>query len=653
MVKDDEEKHLASVALQDVQSLVAARQRVEQELVRTKEALGEETRTLELLSETGAKLASTLDLHGVMQAVTDAAAHLCGAQFGAFFCTMSRTLSPARAGEGDAFSLVTRSGTHVAPARDEPASGPPIAAPLFRGDGVVRIADASVDPRFAALGSRHGVAPEHLPVKSYLAAPVVARSGRVMGGFVLGHAERDVFTPRSERLIAGIAAQAAIAVDNARLCADATRSAEERARLLDAERSARASVEHVSLMKDEFLATLSHELRTPLNAMLGWSRILLSRPAQDVETRRGLETIARNARAQAQLIDDLLDMSQIVSGKVRVEAQRLELAPVVDAAIEAVTPSAEAKAIVLRRDIDRGAGRVLGDPSRLQQVLWNLLINAVKFTPTGGTIDVVLRRAGASAELVVADSGVGIEGDFLPCLFERFRQADSSITRRFGGLGLGLSIVKQLVELHGGTVEAASGGAGKGATFTVRLPLHERDERGAAPRATPTSAPPPGPVPSRVSLAGIKVLVVDDEADARDLLGTVLTDAHATVLLAASAAEAFALLQSEVPDVIVSDIGMPGRDGYQLIRDVRGLDPSRGGRTPAVALTAFARSEDRTRAVLAGYQLHVPKPVEPEELVVTVRSLVANAVPVSERRTGGGGERRRERASGSRYPRRP
>jgi signal transduction histidine kinase len=409
----------------------------------------------------------------------------------------------------------------------------------------------------------------------------------------------------------------------------------ERDQLLARERVARVEAERLlttaqaaNRIKDEFLATLSHELRTPLNAMLGWSRILLSRTMHDAETRRGLETIARNARAQAQLIDDLLDMSQIVSGKVRVEAQRLELAPIVEAAVESVMPSAEAKSIVIRRAIDREAGPVLGDPSRLQQVMWNLLINAVKFTPSGGSIDVGVRRTGADAEIVVHDSGVGIQEDFLPHLFERFRQADSSITRKFGGLGLGLSIVKQLVELHGGTVDAESGGAGRGATFIVRLPIRARGEVGAPSRETPMSAPPSAPRVTLVSLAGLKILVVDDEADARDLLQMVLEEAHAEVIVAASAADGLALVQSAAPDVIVSDIGMPERDGYQLIRDVRSLDPSRGGRTPAVALTAFARAEDRSCAVLAGYQLHVPKPIEPHELVAAVKSVAAQGRPL-------------------------
>jgi signal transduction histidine kinase/CheY-like chemotaxis protein len=467
--------------------------------------------------------------------------------------------------------------------------------------------------------------PDHLPVRSYLAVSVSARSGEVIGGLFFGHAEPGVFTERSERLIVGIAAQASIAIDNARLYEHAMRSAEERARLLDAERVARAEVERVSLMKDEFLATLSHELRTPLNAVLGWSGILLSRTHDDLDTRRGLETIARNARAQAQLIEDLLDMNRIVSGKIRLDVQRMELTPVVEAAIESVRPSADAKSIAIRRTIDPDAGPVFGDPNRLQQVVWNLLSNAVKFTAKDGAVDVIVRRVSSHIEIVVHDSGMGISADFLPHLFERFRQADSSTTRKHGGLGLGLSIVKQLVELHGGTIKAESPGDGQGATFIVNLPLRAIRDREASAREAGFSSRSSTPRPPEVSLADILVLVVDDETDARELVKSLLADAAAEVLVAKSAEEALAVVRSRRPDVIVSDIGMPGRDGYQLIRDVRALTAAEGGRTPAIALTAFARSEDRTRAMLAGYQVHISKPIEPQELVASIKSLAGNS----------------------------
>jgi signal transduction histidine kinase/ActR/RegA family two-component response regulator len=613
MHPDDEEQALRSVALQNAQTILRARQRAEQELIKTKEALEEERRILELLNQTGAKLASKLDLPSVVQTVTDAATQLSGAQFGVFF---QPTI------DVDVFSL-------YAPSNDSRAAlerfGHPrttsILAPTLRGEGVIRLADVRDDPRYQQMDPR-GETSEASQVRSYLAVPVVARSGSVIGGLLFGHRKVGVFTERSERLVLGIAAQAAIAIDNARLYEDATRSADERARLLDAERAARVEIERISLVKDEFLATLSHELRTPLNAVLGWSGVLLSR-VQDPEVRRGLETIARNARAQAQLIDDLLDMNRIVSGKIRLDVQRLELAAIVEAALDSVRPSAEAKWITVRRTIDPAAGLVFGDPNRLQQVVWNLLTNAVKFTPKGGKIDVIVQRVDSHVQIDVRDSGMGISAEFLPHLFERFRQADSSTTRKYGGLGLGLSIVKQLVELHGGGVEAQSGGDGQGATFTVSLPLRAvRDS--APPGEHPTTGRAPVLGAPEVSLAGLMVLVVDDEPDARELVRSVLSLAGADVVVAASAAEGIKCVTARQPDVIVSDIGMPERDGYQFVRQVRDLGSARGGKTPAIALTAFARSEDRTRAMLAGYQVHMSKPIEPQELVATISSLATN-----------------------------
>jgi len=477
MQPDDEEKLLRSVALQNMQSIMLARQRAEQELLATKEALEEETRILELLNKTGTTLASNLDLQRVVQTVTDAGTELSGAQFGAFFYATSDV-------EGVAFSLYALSG---APREAFERFGHPRATPLFvptfRGEGVIRIGDVRKDPRYGQMGPHHGTPRGHLLVCSYLAVPVISRSGEVIGGLFFGHRDPDVFTERSERLVVGIAAQAAVAIDNARLYEDAKRTAAARERLLEAERAARAEVERVSLMKDEFLATLSHELRTPLNAVLGWSEILLARAnareGEGSDTRRGLETIARNARAQAQLIEDLLDMNRIVSGKIRLDVQQIELAPVVTAALDSVRPSADAKSIAVRATIEPDAGPVVGDPNRLQQVVWNLLTNAVKFTPKGGDIDVSVRRAGAHVEILVRDSGIGISPEFLPHVFERFRQEDSSRTRRYSGLGLGLSIVKQLVELHGGSVKAESAGDAKGATFVVSLPLRAEHDPGA------------------------------------------------------------------------------------------------------------------------------------------------------------------------------
>ncbi|HEY9380712.1 MAG TPA: ATP-binding protein, partial [Burkholderiales bacterium] len=399
---------------------------------------------------------------------------------------------------------------------------------------------------------------------------------------------------------------------------DAKRIEIEREKLLTAERTAREEAERVVRMKDEFLATLSHELRTPLSAMLGWAQLLRRRSMSAEDTAAGLEAIERNAKAQQKLIDDLLDMSRIISGKVRLDMQRVHLPEVVDAALDVVRPMAEAKRVALVQTIDRGAPALIGDPGRLQQVLWNLLINAIKFTPSGGKVEVVLRQIDSQLELQVCDTGSGVPKDFLPHIFDRFRQFDSSTTRVHGGLGLGLSIVKSLVELHGGTVAAHSEGVGRGATFTVTLPIaavepvlaREPMVNGTlenAIAAIDQNAP---------TLHGLKVLVVDDEADARALLHRILSEYGAKVLTASNAGDALECLLRERPTIIVSDIGMPHTDGYALIGQIRALPPEFGGRTPAIALTAFARPEDRRRALVAGFQLHLAKPVDPEALVL-------------------------------------
>ena len=400
---------------------------------------------------------------------------------------------------------------------------------------------------------------------------------------------------------------------------------EQNVLLLDSERAARTEAERINRMKDEFLATLSHELRTPLNAMLGWTQVLRGDPANSEDMEQGLATIERNARAQKGIIEDLLDMSSIISGKVRLDVQRVDLAAVLKAALETVRPAAEAKGIRLQPAIDPKARQISGDPNRLQQVFWNLLTNAVKFTPKGGRVQVTLERIHSHLEVNVIDSGEGISPEFLPNVFDRFRQADASTTRRHGGLGLGLAIVKQLVELHGGGVHVGSMGLGKGTTFRVMLPLvavQPAEDFPDGDRRHPQAAGESPATPAKaLQLTEVRVLVVDDEADARALVKRLLEDRGARVQTAGSVAEAMELLRAETPDVLVSDIGMPGEDGYSLIRQVRALGPELGGNVPAVALTAYARAEDRMKAVLAGFQMHVSKPVEPAELLAMVASL--------------------------------
>ncbi len=424
----------------------------------------------------------------------------------------------------------------------------------------------------------------------------------------------------------GIAAQAAVAIDNARLYEAAQRAAAERQALLASERAARADAERANAMKDEFLATLSHELRTPLNSIMGWSQVLKLGP-DGTDLKRGLDAIERNARVQAQLIEDLLDMSRITSGKVRLDIQPVDPLPVIEAAIETIRPAAQAKNIRIEKILDSSVAPLSGDPSRLQQIIWNLLSNAVKFTPKDGKVQVLLERVSSHIEISVADTGMGIKAEFLPYVFDRFRQADASTTRKFGGLGLGLAIVKHLVELHGGSVRVRSEGEGRGSTFIVHLPLTvvHRDGQGHAERMHPR-APQAGSGEFRHSdLSGIKVLVVDDETDARELVKHVLAQCDAEVLTASAAADALALVEAHRPDILVSDIGMPGTDGYELLGLVRALGSARGGQLPAIALTAFARSEDRTRALRAGFLVHVSKPVEPAELVATVASVAGRA----------------------------
>jgi signal transduction histidine kinase/ActR/RegA family two-component response regulator len=569
---DEAHKLVRAVVLQNANSILIARPRIEAELIKTTEQL--ERRTQELahsLSMVRATLESTTD------AILATDAHGTVTDFNEKFLElwrMPRSIIETRA-HREVLEHIAAQFTDPEACRDRVESIYRASPP--ESSDILELADGRVLERFSKIQS--------LGQKNV---------GRVWSF-------RDVTTRRRTE--------------------DALRDESQgRAALLEAERKARAEVERVSLMKDEFLATLSHELRTPLTAVLGWSQILLTGQHDPADVQHGLATIAQNARAQAQLIEDLLDMSRIVSGKIRLDIQRTELASIIDAAVDAVKPSVDAKAIRLLKIIDPHAGSVFGDPNRLQQVVWNLLSNAVKFTPEGGRIHVLVTRVHSHLEITVRDSGPGISPEFLPQVFERFRQADASITRKHGGLGLGLAIVKQLVELHGGTVRVDNAPAGGGAIFVVSLPLGAARCDDGAPEPESTRRTPV--LREAVDLAGTRIVVIDDEPDARDLVKWVLENAMAEVFVGTSAAEGLALIRNHRPDVLISDIGMPDRDGYQLIRDVRSLPAAAGGKTLAIALTAFARSEDRTRALLAGYQIHLAKPVEPQELVATVRSLL-------------------------------
>ncbi|MEO8080988.1 MAG: PAS domain S-box protein [Caldimonas sp.] len=398
----------------------------------------------------------------------------------------------------------------------------------------------------------------------------------------------------------------------------------DRQEILEAERSARMAAQRATRIKDEFLATLSHELRTPLSAILGWTQVLLRSPDAGAgeKTKRAIEVIDRNARAQVQLIDDMLDLSRMMTGKIRLDLKQIPLLSVVAAAIDSARPAADAKEIQLQTSLDPAQATLSADGGRIEQVIWNLLANAIKFTPRGGQVRIVLRRTGSRVELSVSDNGMGIPATFLPHVFDRFSQRDSSTTRAFGGLGLGLAISKQLVELHGGTIRASSPGEGHGSTFVVELPLslakHE-DEVAKHEQATAQNH-------SREAIAlprldGVQAFIVDDEPDARDLLQRILQNQGAQVTPFGSADGALAMLKTTRPSIIISDIGMPGMDGYQLIRALRAAE-SHVDRIPALALTAFARTEDRERSLLAGYEAHLAKPFEVGELVLVVAGLV-------------------------------
>lgn len=577
------------------------------ERTRAEAALREEARTLELLNGTGATLAAELDIGTLVQRVTDAATALTGARFGAFFYNGVDD-------QGEAYLLYALSGAerkHFEKlGHPRPTS---LFGPTFRGEPTIRLDDVMADPRYGQWAPHHGKPPGHLPVRSYLAVPVISRSGEVLGGLFFGHEEIGVFTERSERLAEGIASQAAIAIDNARLYTASHAAMVERTRLLESERTARLAAEQAGMVKDEFLATLSHELRTPLSAITGWVHILRRKLGEDQpDLRRGIDVIERSAKAQAQLIEDLLDMSRITTGKLSLEVAPVAVASFTLAAVELLAPAAERAGIRLLTDVAVDAGTtVMGDAVRLQQVVANLLSNAIKFSPRGGEIHVRLRGGEDHTDLIVEDSGIGIPTSFLPFVFERFRQADGSMARRHGGLGLGLSIVRNLVELHGGEVRADSDGEGRGARFTVRLPVIGAREF--------ASASPDAGAMDRISLTGARILVVDDDDAVREMVARALELQGAQVIEARSGAQALTVLPGTEVNLLISDLGMPDMTGYELIARVRALPAMQSLR--AVALTAFAGESDRRRALDVGFEGHFLKPVDFSALVRAIQEM--------------------------------
>lgn len=578
---------------------------------REQDAIREALHDIELL------ILQELDHEKIVQAVTDTATRLTGAQFGAFFYNV-------RNEAGESYTLYTIAGVPKEHFSKFPLPrNTQLFGPTFSGDGIIRSDDVRQDPRYGHSAPYHGMPAGHLPVCSYLAVPVKLGNGEVIGGLFFGHEKPAVFKAQHEEVVETLAAQAAIGMNKAALYREALyaqRRAEQEA--LEKQRlyedAARANE-----VKDQFLATVSHELRTPLTSILGWAQMLTSGKLNPAMTERAVATIERNARAQAQIVEDLLDISRIVSGKLRLNVQLFSPHIAVESAVEAMRPAALAKSVALQVVVDPLAGPISGDPERLQQIVWNLVANAVKFTPKGGRVHLALQRDHSNVQIVVTDNGAGIPPDYLPRVFDSFTQVDSSSSRKHGGLGLGLAIVRKLVELHGGTVQAHSEGLGKGASFTVSLPVAPLAYGHAAPAAPQVGAAHAIPQDTeQFGLSGVVVLLVEDDDDARDMLASVLSSAHAVVETASCAEDALLLWEGIQPDMIVSDIGMPGMDGHAFIGEIRKRETQQGrAATPAVALTAYARVQDRMRALTSGFQMHVAKPVEPAELLTVLSTL--------------------------------
>ncbi|MEP6916989.1 MAG: ATP-binding protein, partial [Acidobacteriota bacterium] len=580
---------------------VSERLRSNAERARLLASAQEQVTITEKLNQVGAVVAAALDRNEILHAVTDAATEVTRAEFGAFI----DNATDEQTEEND--PLYTLSGAPPEAFENfPPPRATAIFGPTFRGEGIVRLADVTTDPRYGQSGPFHGMPRGHLPVRSYLAVPVKSRSGVVLGGLFFGHSTAGVFTEQHEQLVFGIASWASLALENATLY---------------------LGVQESSRLKDEFLATLSHELRTPLNAILGYARMARSGLITGEKLARAVETIERNATSLTQIVEDVLDVSRIISGKIRLNVQPVDMPKVIRDAIEGIMPAADAKGVRIEAIVDPRAAPIAGDPERLQQVLWNLVSNAVKFTARNGKVQIRLSRVNSHVELAVSDTGIGIPPEFLPHIFERFRQADSGTTRERGGLGLGLAISRHLIEMHGGTIHAASGGAGQGATLRVKLPLMiVHPDVDPEKREHPHTSSPGLDIPVP-NLHGVRVFAVDDDRDALRLVREILEAAGAEVFTADSAAEALDGLAAARPDVLIADLGMPRMDGFELIARIRRRADPMVRDLPAAALTAYARSEDRAKALRSGFQIHLSKPIDPGELMAAIAALTRRAAP--------------------------
>jgi len=576
-------------------------ERQQTEEMRTQTLIKEQQYSRQLHGLTQAALAinATLSVEEVLQVITEQAYQIIGAHQSVTSLSIDQNWAQA-------INAVYLSDKYAQwRDYDEKPDGSGIYACVCHLNRSMRMTQAELeaDPRWKGFGE---AGDRHPPMGGWLVAPLVGRDGRNIGLIQLSDKYEGEFTEEDEAILVQLAQMASVAVENTRL--------------YQAQQLARTQAESANRIKDEFLAVLSHELRSPLNPILGWTRLLRSRKLDEKATAHALATIERNAKLQTQLIEDLLDVSRILQGKLSLNVCPVNLPSIIKAAMETVRLAAEAKSIEIQMRFEPGIGQVSGDSTRLQQVVWNLLSNAVKFTPIGGQIEITLEQIGSEAQIQVSDTGKGISPDFLPHVFEYFRQADSTTTRKFGGLGLGLAIVRQLVELHGGTVAVDSPGEGQGAIFTVRLPLRRES---AAPNDETATTNSGTTVSDTLPLANIRVLVVDDEADSRDFLAFVLEQAGAEVTAAASASVALQILSQSKPDILLSDIGMPEMDGYMFMRQVRSLESEQENNIPAIALTAYAGEMNQQQALAAGFQRHITKPVAPETLVQEIENLVS------------------------------
>ena len=557
---------------------------------RSEELIREQAHVLALLDTTGKTIASQLDLQNVLQTVTDTATQLTGAKFGAFFYNIISD-------QGEAFLLYTLSG---APREAFEKFGLPrntaIFNPTFTGKGVVRSPDITKDPRYGKMAPHHGMPKGHLPVRSYLAVPVISRSGDVMGGLFFGHPDPDRFTERAEQLVVGVAAQATVAMDNARLYEAAQREIASRER-------AEAALRETDQRKDEFLATLAHELRNPLAPIRQATIISMSPGASDEQKQWSHEVITRQVRHMSLLLDDLLDISRITRGMLELRTEMADLAEVVEAAIETSRPVIDAKLHSLQLDLPAEPTQFAADPLRLAQVVSNLLTNAAKYTDPRGTIQIRATADDRNVEVSVTDSGVGLTQDALSAVFTMFSQVRSTQDRSEGGLGIGLALSKGVVELHGGTIEAHSAGPGKGSEFIVRLP--RRTVAGSLPATTTATAP--------AQTRKRRVLIADDNRDAADSISMLLQMAGHEVTVAYDGQQALESIETLRPEAALLDIGMPGLDGFEVARRVR-LD-IRLRNTLLIAVTGWGQASDKSRALAAGFDLHFTKPVEPATLI--------------------------------------